>query len=414
MSDTKLAAREWSPKVLFIDYGIGFGGSVISMCQLVNNFPETLSAGVTVLSTQNEEIVRPLLHRGRYLRFRMPVNYVLKQKLGSTLSEHRVPLVLRKMIFRLYTALDWVSDLVCSIYIYTVIKGNKADIVHINNGFNLSGIRAARWAAIPCIVHCRAVPKVEKGISVKQKFKDSVSTVIAISSAVEDSLLKCGISGDKIRVVHNPVDCGIYEAARSERDSVRERWHIHPDDVVVSIFGRVIDWKGQLEFIRAVSRITDHCPNIKVMVVGDWSDSSKAYFDKAVELSETKELSGKVIFVGYQERVFEYYWASDIVVNNSQLPEPFGRVVVEAMACECAVVAMNEGGPPDIISNGVDGILVAPRNESELAGAIRKLYDSRELRDTLGSNGKRTVEERFEAERIAGKVMEIYSIHLSR
>jgi glycosyltransferase involved in cell wall biosynthesis len=92
--------------------------------------------------------------------------------------------------------------------------------------------------------------------------------------------------------------------------------------------------------------------------------------------------------------------ASDVVVNASQ-PEPFGLVVVEAMAAGCAVAAVAAGGPRDIIEDGRNGLLCASREPSDLAQAIGRLCDHPELRDELGLAARSRVESQFSREAMA-------------
>jgi len=144
------------------------------------------------------------------------------------------------------------------------------------------------------------------------------------------------------------------------------------------------------------------------MVVRDESDSPVTYFEELRTLARSDPLKERVIFTGYQERVAEYYGACDMVVHCSVEPEPVGRVVIEGMACKRATIAMAEGGPADIITHGQDGLLVPPRDPTALASAVLHLYEDAGLREQLGRNALRTVEERFSPRAIAAEVIKCY------
>ena len=189
-------------------------------------------------------------------------------------------------------------------------------------------------------------------------------------------------------MVHNPLHWEKYDSARPQRAVTRAKLGFAPDDVVVSIFGRITEWKGQLEFLQAMNLLIADCPKLRVMIVGASSDDMHGYVKKVEEFSRQSALKDRVVFAGYQQNVVDYYWASDIVVHNSTIPEPFGRVITEAMACGCAIVAMMEGGPVDIIQHNYDGVLIPPRNQSELLQAVRRLYHSPEERMYLSSNAR--------------------------
>jgi glycosyltransferase involved in cell wall biosynthesis len=98
----------------------------------------------------------------------------------------------------------------------------------------------------------------------------------------------------------------------------------------------------------------------------------------------------------------------DIHVVCSKQPEGLSIVLLEAMACGKAVISFAEGGPLDILVNGVNGLLVSPRDTQKLAEAIVALANDSKLRSTLGAEARRTVVGRFRAEKTAGRVEEIY------
>ena len=177
------------------------------------------------------------------------------------------------------------------------------------------------------------------------------------------------------------------------------------DEVLVGIFGRIVRWKGQLEFVQAVLKAVRVEPAIKAVIVGDESDSSRAYFDEVRNAIETSGLKHHFILAGFQQHVEQYYAAVDIVVHASIEPEPFGRVLVEGMAAGRAVIAADAGGPREVITHGVDGLLVQPGDVGGLANAIVKLAVDPDARSRLGSRGAATALRLAGIEAIAGRVM---------
>jgi glycosyltransferase involved in cell wall biosynthesis len=393
-------------RVLFVDYGIGFGGAVISLCELVNNLPDHIDSHV--LSAQKREIIVPLLSHGMHLPFWMPINYVQRERLTVWLESRRLPSWLKLFVTKSYAVLDWLAGYYYSFVIYRTIRRFRIELLHINNQADVNIIRAATWAKVPCIVHTRGFGGVDKRMLRNRECSTTVRRFIAISNAVASYLEEAGVRSSLIEVIHNPVQMEKYEVARSARDSIRARWAIQQTDVVVAIFGRITEWKGQLEFLEAAQSIVARCPQLKLMIVGDASDDVRGYPGKVHSLAESALLAGKVVFTGYQQEVAGYYWASDIVVHNSIIPEPFGRVVIEAMACERPVIAMGEGGPIDILTNGVDGLLVPPRDTPALAHAIEALYSSTDQRSALARAAIASIREKFTGQVIAAKVAEIY------
>ena len=101
--------------------------------------------------------------------------------------------------------------------------------------------------------------------------------------------------------------------------------------IAVGIFGRVIQWKGQREFLEAAIAAAGQDPRIRPVIVGDESDGGRAYIEAVHALASQSGLGDRIIFAGYQSEVEPYYAAMDIVVHASITPEPFGMVVPEAM-----------------------------------------------------------------------------------
>jgi glycosyltransferase involved in cell wall biosynthesis len=399
--------------ILFIEYGVAFGGAIISASELVNSLTQNYPIQVTVISPLPSHVTQHLFDKAAVLNFSRPLNYTSRFKVETLLSKTKLPKFLQLLVHKAYAVADYVATFVYAVRMFRLIKRHNIQAVHLNNGVELDGVLAAYWAKIPCIVHCRGfyLP-LRKRDDWPRVVQNTVNDFIAISAAVKKNHVECEIPENKIHVVHNPVNLSKYEEGRNQRDPIRQQWLVGPGDVVVSIFGRITAWKGQYEFLQAVQKIAPECPNLKIMVVGDSSDDVYGYFEKIRTLANSPELQGKVIFTGYQPYVENYYWASDIVVHNSTEPEPFGRVVIEAMACKRVVVAMNEGGPPEIITNGHDGILLEPRNTIKLANTIKLLYESPQERERLAEGAFTTVAEGFNSSKIAHKVVQIYKKHL--
>jgi glycosyltransferase involved in cell wall biosynthesis len=114
-----------------------------------------------------------------------------------------------------------------------------------------------------------------------------------------------------------------------------------------------------------------------------------------------------VEFVGFTEDVLAILGAVDCLVHASTVPEPFGQVVVEGMAAGLPVIASNEGGPAEVITDGVDGLLCPPGDPSALAALLLRVAADPDLRSRLGAAARvRTVQ--FTPERVDRKIMRTY------
>lgn len=167
---------------------------------------------------------------------------------------------------------------------------------------------------------------------------------------------------------------------------------------LVSLVGRLQPWKGQREFLHAAARLAGEHPTAHFAVVGGailgWEGD---YPQQLQELAAELGLAGRVTFTGHTQEVPRWMAASDIVVNASQ-PEPFGLVVIEAMAAGCAVVAVAQGGPRDIIEPDRSGLLCATNAPDDLARAIARLLGDQPLRHAVGTAARARVQESFSHE----------------
>jgi glycosyltransferase involved in cell wall biosynthesis len=107
------------------------------------------------------------------------------------------------------------------------------------------------------------------------------------------------------------------------------------------------------------------------------------------------EITDRVHFLGFRDDVPALMSAVDIVVHSSTTPEPFGRVIVEAMLAERPVIATRAGGAMEIVEDGRTGMLVAPGEPAALARAITGLLNNPARAATIARNGRRCAESRF-------------------
>lgn len=156
-----------------------------------------------------------------------------------------------------------------------------------------------------------------------------------------------------------------------------------PSRVTVLSLARHQPWKGIHVLLRAVRsmQVDGLDREFEVLIAGEGVLGDTAYSEELRALAA--ECGSTVRFVGHHLDVRPLLDRSDILVNCSVKPEPFGQVVVQAMGSGIAVVATNHGGPREIIRNGVDGLLVEAGDVSGLADALRQLVDDDDFRESL-------------------------------
>jgi glycosyltransferase involved in cell wall biosynthesis len=177
--------------------------------------------------------------------------------------------------------------------------------------------------------------------------------------------------------------------------------------LVVGLAGRISPIKGQLNFINAAKIVLDEKPDTQFLIIGDTkSGYYDDYYMQLLNQIDVLGISGKVIFKGFTKNIHEIYPRLDISVVPS-LREPFGMVLIEAMAFSKPVIATNVGGPLDIVTDQT-GILVPVNDPDALAAAILKLIHDPQTRESMGKAGRKRVESFFTIERTLSKLYAIY------
>ena len=182
----------------------------------------------------------------------------------------------------------------------------------------------------------------------------------------------------------------VAEVARRAGSGARVRQLLGwPRSPLVGIIGRLERWKGQKTFLRSARLVADRRPDVRFAVVGGALKGSEgSYPDDLRELAADLGIADRVHFAGHQDDPYPWFDALDVVVHASA-GEPFGLVVVEAMALGKPVVATMPGGPAEVVEDWRSGLLVPANAEQPLADAVLRILDDPELAARLGEGGRR-------------------------
>jgi glycosyltransferase involved in cell wall biosynthesis len=167
-------------------------------------------------------------------------------------------------------------------------------------------------------------------------------------------------------------------------------------------------WKGQEVFLRAMARVKDELPGAKGVIVGDPPPGKPECRERLLALSGELALSENLVFSAFYMDVPAIMSALDVLVLASTSPEPFGRVLIEAMAAGKPVIASDAGAAREIIENGVQGLLVPAGDAEALAHAIVHLLTHRDVATIMGQKGRARVRERFGMQAYVEGVQAIY------
>ncbi len=149
---------------------------------------------------------------------------------------------------------------------------------------------------------------------------------------------------------------------------------------IVSIIGRLSNEKGHMTFLNAAKSIIEKRKDIKFMIIGDGD-----LFDNIKEFINNNKLTDYIIMTGFKKKVEPYIKASDLIIVPSGL-EGLGGIILESCMQKKAVIASNVGGIPEIIDDGLTGILFEKNNFYELADKILNVIDNKKMLNKLGNN----------------------------
>jgi glycosyltransferase involved in cell wall biosynthesis len=221
---------------------------------------------------------------------------------------------------------------------------------------------------------------------------------IANSHAVASSLVRQGCPAAEIVVVHNGVDVDRFDPSVSGAP-VRRELGIDGSALVVGAIGRLVPWKSVETLLHAADRLVTVLPQAVYVIVGeavtDVANRADAlrYRDMLVELRDRLGLGHRVRFLGERSDIPSVMAALDIVVHSA-IDEPFGRVLIEAMAAGKPVIAVRGGGVTEIVEDASTGYVVSPRDDGAVADRIVRLADANR-RSSMGRAGRQRAVEHF-------------------
>jgi glycosyltransferase involved in cell wall biosynthesis len=283
------------------------------------------------------------------------------------------------------------------------LRALDADLVHTNSlKAALYGGVAARLARVPAVWHVRDRIAADylppAAVVLVRAASRLLPTAIVANSRTTLETLPALRSASAL---YNPVVPDAVESLPSlERPKTME--------TTIGMIGRLAPWKGQDVFLNAFAQAF-RGTNVRARLIGSALFGEDAYADSLRRQAVRLGIAGQVEFYGFREDVWAVLRVLDVLVHCSVRPEPFGQVVLEGMAAGVPVIAAAAGGPTELITDGINGVLTTPGNATELARAMRRLVDDPELRARLAAAGRERSRE-FTPEQTAERLLAVYQV----
>ncbi|MBW3635203.1 MAG: glycosyltransferase [Armatimonadetes bacterium] len=291
------------------------------------------------------------------------------------------------------------------------IARKSYDIVHAHNGRTMILAAAAansRLAAVATQHFIAPQSSTYRGLKKRlanqahRQINRRFAHFIAISHGAREAMMEReGVDPSHITVVPNGTE-PMPRLDGAERDDLRRQMGVEDHSLLVVCVARLTEEKGLRYLIEAMPTVLLSHPATQVVIAGEGS-----LRDELERQASDLGLQSNLRFLGFRSDATRIMGAADLFVLPSPA-EPFGLVLIEAMAQGVAVVATRCGGPVEIIEDGVSGRLVNPADAPALASALVALLRDANKRKCLGENALRRFEQHFTAQRMAAATLEVY------
>lgn len=383
-------------RVLIVDTAIAFGGTLAVARNLLKHLDRRLVDASLVSACADGFVSDGFAGSAEICLLAPPVDYVTLGKWKRTVHRKFSFPPLRRGMHLLAMVAEIVANTSYLARLVQLYRRKRLDIVHVNN-YTMAPLWAARLLGIPIVYHLHGfVPHPMDG-SGRRNFRH-VRAFISVSQAVTESAVREGIDAERIHTIPNFVE----QAPAGAPPPL-------PAEPAIGIFGRVTGWKGQKQFLRAAIQVLPRFPSLRVYIVGDSSDGDPKYIEECREIARSTPFADRIEFVGLVNDVSGYYMKCTLVVHASIEPEPFGMVLIEAMAHARPVVASTLGAAPEIVDEGVDGFLVKPTDITLMADRIYTLLADPELATRMGLLGYQKVQSHYDPRAAARRFERLYA-----
>jgi glycosyltransferase involved in cell wall biosynthesis len=369
-------------KILVISNSARRSGAEVSMIQ-------TLS----LLDPQQFKIVVVLPHMVNYQSL-FPGHWIV----------HKLPLIFfKRSINPIYLWRCCINIIFVSFKLNSLVHLYDIDIVYSNT------IKASLYSAFT-----RSSARIKKIWHIRDSIKSRVVTSFLISR--NDRLIcnshyilqQVNATNKEIYLIHGSIDVNEWQPPSIKDKSIKKRLGLNNEIKLVAQISQITSWKNQTDFIRVAKIIRDKYPHVHFLIIGEIISSADATYKNELKREiEKLGLQHYISFLGFQKNIREVMPQIDILLHPA-INEPFGRVVIEAMAMQKPVVAYRCGGLVEIIEQGKTGYLIEPHNVLGLAEKTLDLLKDEALGNMLGVAGRLRVNDMFNIRKMKPKIIKSF------
>ncbi len=284
------------------------------------------------------------------------------------------------------------------------------DLIYANTQKALVvGAIASRISQRPFVYHLHDILTNEHfsatNLKLAVKLANLATLVIANSEASRAAFVAAGGRSELVKVVYNGFDLTLYNPSKMNADQLRSQMGLR-DRFVVGHFSRLAPWKAQHVLIEAIA----HCPeHVVAVLVGDALFGEQEYVKELRYTIDRLGLNQRVHFLGFRQDIPQLMAMCDLIAHTSTAPEPFGRVIVEAMLSERPVVATAAGGAVELVESEKTGWLVQPNDPIRLSQVILQCLHQPEKAAAIARQARAVAIRRFDITQINAEISRLLS-----
>jgi glycosyltransferase involved in cell wall biosynthesis len=392
-----VATRAARPiRVLIVDTAVAFGGSLAVARNLLQHLDPNLVDAALVSACADGFVSRSFAGNAEVRLLGPRVDYVTLGNWKHAIYKKISWKPLRRGLELAVIVGGIVANVPYMMRLAFLCRSRRVDIMHVNN-FNMETLWTARLIRMPIVYHLHGHVAARLERSARRNFRH-VKRFVSVSNGVTESAVRAGIDPKRIRTIPNFV--GQPPAATVAP---------MPERPVIGIFGRVTHWKGQKQFLLAALEVLPKFPELRALIVGDSSDGDARYMEECREIAQSSRFADRIEFTGLVTDVSRHYKQCSIVIHASTEPEPFGMVLIEAMAEARPLIASAFGAASEIITDGVEGFIVNPNDTAALAAKISELLLNPAKAKSMGMAGLERVRTTYDPRSGAKQFEHLYS-----
>lgn len=289
------------------------------------------------------------------------------------------------------------------------LRRHEIALVHQNNSVKRhhDWMLAAKLVGVPCVAHERGINDFYSWSD--RKLASGLAQIVPASKSIMGFMIAGGVRPANIRVLYDGLDPTRVKPARTP-DTLRQDYRLRADQQVIGIVGNIRQWKGQAIVVRALIEVLKVHPDVVCFFVGASTSGDKAYQDELDAEIARAGIGANVRFTGYQSDPASFVNLMAVVVHASVAPEPFGMVVLEAMAQRKPVIGSRAGGVVEMVVEGKTGYTFPPGDHVELARRLIELLGNPSLAAQMGNAGHQRLLDSFTIE---GYMTGIHAVYRS-